>query len=100
MDFTTEDGPIWPMQVDDGGFLYSFCPAKATWDPMAREAFGILCLSLEMGCLYKDGGLIDQPDWYMQLITFFAPIYDKLKFAAKAQMVLGKSAKPPKLPRR
>ena len=93
MDFTEEDGSIWPMQVDSGGYLHSFCPAKATWDPMAREVFGILTLSMEMGCLYNAGGIIDQPDWYMSLITMFAPIYDKLKFTAKAQMVLGKGGK-------
>jgi hypothetical protein len=100
MDFTEKDGSIWPMQMDTGGFSYGFCPAKATWDPMARETYGILCLSMEMGVLYNDGGIINQPDWYMQLITMFAPIYDKLKFAGKCQMVLGKGNKTPKLPRR
>jgi len=103
MDFTNDDGAIWPIQMSPGGALYSFCPGKATWDHMAREVYGILVMSMEMGCLYNAGGIINQPTWYLDLMSFFGPIYDKLKFTSKARMVLGdgKSTKtPPSLNRR
>lgn len=88
-DFGEEDGPIWPLQISDVGGNYGFCPGKATWDHQALEAFSILSLSAEMGVLYNEGGIINQPSWYMELMTSFAPIYDKLKFTSKVKMVLG-----------
>lgn len=59
---------------------------------MVDEVLSLLTLSMEVQCLYNEGGIIDQPPWFIELLSYFAPIYDKLKFISKAKMVLGDSS--------
>jgi len=88
-DFTAEDSMIFPMQISKGGSLFSFCPAKATWDLESRHVFNLLMISTETGQLYRSGGIINQPEWFIELLSEFIPVYDKIKFTNKAQMILG-----------
>ena len=92
-DFTSDDSMIFPMQIANGGALYSFCPAKSTWDLETRNVFNILMISAETGQLYRDGGIINQPEWFITLLSEFIPVYDKIKFTNKAQMILGDGKK-------
>ena len=87
------------MQVSTGGNLYGFCPGKATWDIEVRAVFDLLIVSAETGNLYNAGGVGDQPEWFMGLLTFFLPLYDRLKFIAKAKMILGDGNNSPKTPK-
>lgn len=61
--------------------------------------FNLLTISADTGNLYCAGGVGDQPEWYVDLLTFFLPIYDRLKFIAKAKMILGDSKQKPKTPK-
>jgi hypothetical protein len=46
-------------------------------------------LSAETGQLYREGGIINQPEWFITLLADFIPVYDKIKFMNKAKMILG-----------
>lgn len=93
-DFTAEDNPaVFPISVKNGGASYGFCPAKSTWDLQTRQTFNILRISAETGQLFKSGGLVNQPEWFIELLADFLPLYDKLKFIGKAQMILGDGEK-------
>jgi hypothetical protein len=43
--------------------------------------------------MLKAGGLEDQPMWFIELLGWFIPRMDSLKFASKANMILGGSSK-------
>ena len=88
-DFDEEDASHFPMQVEKGGMTYGFCPAKSTWDHETKNVFNLLMLTAETGVMYRSGGLTDQPEWYLDLLEFFIPLYDKIKFTSKARMILG-----------
>jgi len=85
------------MQINQGGLLYPFCPGKATWDHEVRAVFNLLMFTAETGQLYRSGGLINQPEWYLDLLGMFLPLYNKINFASKVKMVLG-DGKAPKIP--
>jgi hypothetical protein len=89
MDFTEADGAIWPMYVEQGGESYGFCPGKATWDFEAASTFKMLIISAETGRMIEEGGLYDQPDWWIDLLASFLPRYDQQKFFSRAKAVLG-----------
>ncbi len=77
------------MQVSQGGALYGFCPAKATWDFQANQIFKMLVISAECGIMYTAGGIEDQPSWYFDLCAHFIPRYHDFKFNSRVKMVLG-----------
>jgi hypothetical protein len=93
-DFTFEQdkGP-WPIYVNQGGELYSFCPAKATWDHAVVNIFRLLVLSSETGALIEKGGLNDQPSWFIEHLSWFAPKYHEYKFNSRANKILGSFSK-------
>lgn len=77
------------MYVNQGGELYGFCPGKSTWDAEATNLLNILLISAETGALLYNGGIANQPDWFIELLAWFLPKYDQMKFSSKADMILG-----------
>ena len=93
-DFDTKDGAMWPMVIDKGGETYGFCPAKSTWDREAIQVFNLLTLSAETGTIeYVKGGLVDQPEWWVNELSWFIPRYKMVQFIARAKMILGDGSK-------
>lgn len=91
-DFTSADGAVFPIQIHKGaGESYGFCPAKATWDPEVKAQFEELVLIAETKWMPVAGGLYDQPAWLMDLLSWFLPKYEIMKFLRKADMILGGS---------
>lgn len=89
-DFTEEDNPsLWPMRINDGGTEYGYCPGKATWDNDAVNQFRLMSVCVELKQLPYVGGMLDQPDWVVELLSWFAPRYDSAKFSSRARQVLG-----------
>jgi len=89
MDFTSEDDVNFPMYVTKGGPLFGFCPGKATWDKEVMTIFKTLVISTETGCQYAAGGLEDQPDWWLELLSWFIPRYNDSKFASRVKSIVG-----------
>lgn len=87
------DGAIWPMTVMEGGEQYGFCPGKAQWDETVKHLFRSLLICADTGTMWEQGGIKDQPDWFVDLLSWFLPRYDTMKFLAKADMILGGSTK-------
>lgn len=77
------------MYVQQGGELYGFCPAKATWDPWTVNMYRALMVAVTTGSQWEDGGLGNQPEWWIDLLSWFATRYDITNFHRKAVMVLG-----------
>ena len=88
-DFNDQDGTQFPIRLGEGGGLYGFCPAKATWDHEATSLYRLLLLSAETGALLKTGGIADQPGWFMDLAAWFLPKYSELRFYSRAKAILG-----------
>jgi len=84
-----KDGSFWPIRIQEGGNLYQFCPGKATWDISATLMFKALIVAVETGTLWQAGGIKDQPGWFMDLLGWFAPMYDNVKFSSRARQFLG-----------
>jgi hypothetical protein len=81
------------MVISPGGTQFGFCPAKASWDQEAMGLFRILVLAAETGTMYEAGGLTDQPDWFIELASWFVPLYKQRKLAAIANAFLGDGTK-------
>lgn len=77
------------MYVNKGGTLYGFCPAKVLREQDTVQLFHVLLISAETGQMLYNGGIIDQPEWFIDLLGWFIPAYDQMKFGAKADMILG-----------
>ena len=75
--------------------MYSFCPAKATWDPTLSRLFEEMVLIAETRWMPKAGGFYDQPAELIENLTWFLPKYDFMKFSQKADMILGGSGDKP-----
>lgn len=88
-DFEHTEGNIWPMRVQEGGDLYGFCPGKAFRDAEAMLTFRLLVVSAETGAMYNEGGISNQPEWFIDLLSWFLPVYDTVKFYAKVKGVVG-----------
>lgn len=93
-DFTEKDNQkgkpqIWPIRLNKGGTLFGFCPAKATWDPVANEIFRLLVIATETGVMLEAGGINDQPDWFVENLGWFAPKYRETVFGSRARSLLG-----------
>jgi len=89
-DFTSDDGSNFPIRILEGGELYGFCPGKATRDLQVYEQFKQLIICAETGTMLFDGGLLNQPEWFIESLSWFLRKYDMLKFTSKAEMILGK----------
>lgn len=103
-DFTSLDGPFWPIQLFQGGELYSFCPGKASWDFETVSIFKLLILSSETGNInLVHGAIEDQPDWWLENVSWFIPKYKQIQFISRVKMILGdgkiSNVKPPKAKR-
>lgn len=92
-DFTAKDSNVFPVRIQEGGGLYGFCPAKATWDHEAINLFELMTLAVEHKAMLVSGGLADQPGWFISLLAWFGPAYDLQKFVSRAKMVLGDGEK-------
>lgn len=91
LDFTEKDGPFWPIQIQKGGDLYGFCPGKATWDSRAAVMYKALVVCERTGAHWQEGGIADQPDWWIDLISEFLPAMDDSRFYSRARAILGES---------
>ena len=93
-DFTSEDGPLWPMYVSSAdGELYGFCPAKSTWDSKLVDSYHELCLISELKVLPKAGGLDEQDGDLIEQLSWFLQKYDMVKYMRKVEMVMGSDDK-------
>lgn len=77
------------MRIYDGGDLYGFCPAKATWDQETVLMYRTLIVAWKCGTMLKDGSLIDQPSWWIDILAWFVQKMDHELFVSRAKMVLG-----------
>lgn len=89
LDFTEKDASFFPMVVERGGQLYGFCPGKATWDSNIAGIYQALVICAETGIMLEDGPLVDQSDWWVDLLSWFLPYYDDMKFWSRAKAILG-----------
>jgi len=90
MDFTEADNIMWPMYIVPGGELYNFCPGKSTWDIEASSAFRMLIIAAETGTMIDEGGISNQPAWWVELLSEFVPRYNQQKIFSLAKAILGK----------
>lgn len=78
------------MYVSKGGEAYSFCPGKATWDHETLEVYRLALLATESGnYLVSPGTLLDQPDEWLDILSWFVPRYKHQLFVSRARMILG-----------
>jgi hypothetical protein len=86
------------MYVTEGQASFGFCPGKATWPGYDSEVFKILIVCAETGSLWETGGISQQPVWLIDLLAWFLPRYNDLRFNNRARAILGdgKDVKPPK----
>ena len=81
------------MKVSSTGSSFGFCPGKATWDLDTRQVYELLILSCETNQLLYKGGIADQPAWFIDLLSWFAPRYDQQKFYSRAAAIFGDGKK-------
>lgn len=94
-DFTSDDGIMWPIEINKGGEKYGFCPGKATWDPEYTRLYRLMSLAAESGdWRYLDGGMVDQPSWWIDNISWFIQSYKQAQFVSRAKSVLGDGSGP------
>lgn len=77
------------MYVNKGGMQYNFCPGKATWDHEARKLYEVMVTVAHTGALWDAGGLSEQPTWFVDMLAWFLPLYDRVKFFSRAAAILG-----------
>lgn len=75
------------MSVTRGGLTFGFCPAKATWDTEAVSLFQLLVTCTETGAMLESGGLNEQPYWWIELVSWFAPMYNERRFANRVRAI-------------
>lgn len=89
-DFTEDDGQLWPIYLTPGGNPYSFCPGKATWDQDLNDVYRLMSLAAEISDLHLvHGGLVDQPEWWIEQMSWFLPAYNHHKFYARVRGIVG-----------
>lgn len=81
------------MVIEPGGTPFGFCPGKASWDSEAMGLYRILVLSSETGNMYEAGGLACQPEWFIDLASWFIPLYKQRKLATIARAFIGDGTK-------
>lgn len=91
-DFTHKDhAGVFPILITKDGEQFSFCPGKATWDSSVVAVYNSLVISAETGCMWNEGGLSEQPQWFMDLLSLFIVRYNDHKFWSRARAILGES---------
>lgn len=80
---------VFPIYVHQSGELYGFCPAKATWDPETTLLFRSLHVAAMTGSMWQDGGMKDQPTWWIELLSWFIQRHDAESFGSKVRAVMG-----------
>lgn len=85
-DFTEDEGPF-PIQISPGGPTFNFCPAKASKDHETIEAYQTLVCILETGKWPIDGGLNDQENEWVELVSIFGPYKRSLEFNERYNMI-------------
>ena len=81
------------MYINKGGDTYGFCPAKANWDQDTRAIFDLLLVAAETGQLLYTGGILNQPNWFIEMLSWFAPRYDAMKFYSRMGNIFGGDSK-------
>jgi hypothetical protein len=81
------------MRVHEGGGLYGFCPGKATTDQDALLVYRALLVCDRTGANWQEGGIADQPTWWIELVSDFLPRIDDMRFYSRARAILGDSSK-------
>lgn len=79
---------MWPISIYKGGTQYGYCPAKATWDEGAVSLFRKLVLSTETSVMLESGGINDQPDWFIEQLSWFAPRYKETKLMSLIERLM------------
>lgn len=77
------------MYVTKDGMQYGFCPGKASWDPEAGALYEMLVITAHTGTMWDDGGVSDQPEWFVSILAWFLPMYDRVRFFSRAKAILG-----------
>lgn len=75
--------------------MFGFCPAKATWDARVMALYKALVVSAETGTQWTVGGIAEQPDWWVDLLSWFAPAYNESRFNSRARAILGDGSSKP-----
>lgn len=88
-DFTYKDGGLFPLYIEQGGNPYGFCPGKATWDRETTFLYQALVVSAETGIMIEQGSLLEQPEWWVDLLAWFLPAYSDQRFYSRARAILG-----------
>lgn len=92
-DFKEADGSFWPIQLTPAGGQYGFCPSKALRDIEATSIYQLLVITAETGQLAYPGCLSDQPEWYIDILSWFLARYNELRFYSRARAILGDGKK-------
>lgn len=50
-------------------------------------------LTCETGVMIVNGGIVDQPDWFIENLFWFLPRYNSIKFYSRAASILGNDDK-------
>lgn len=69
--------------------MYGFCPSKATWNPQLVDLCKLLMITAETGAMLNQGGLTDQPEWFIESLGWFLPKYQISKLNMIAKMFVG-----------
>lgn len=46
-------------------------------------------VAAEQKAMLVEGGIGDQPSWFISMLSWFVPAYDTQKFVSRAKMILG-----------
>jgi len=99
-DYTSKDKNIFPIKLTPDGHPFGFCPAKAKLDNRALFLSNIFTVACETKQLYYPGGINNQPQWFIDILCWYAPMYDNIKWYSRMNSLFGgkgtKTTKPPK----
>jgi len=60
-----------------------------TWDQEAISIFELMVVAVEQKAMLVEGGIANQPTWFISLLAWFGPAYEGLKFMSRVRMVVG-----------
>lgn len=88
-DFDSTDGSFFPIGITKRGPFFSFCPGKATWDPELADIYRMLEIVYFTGLMPDGSDLLSQPDWFVDMLHTFLPLYDDHKFYQRQRSIWG-----------
>jgi hypothetical protein len=88
-DFTSEDGNVFPIMIRKDGQRYGFCPAKVTWDDSVLWWYRMLTVCAETNQLPNGEPVVYQSVEWIELLSWFLPVYDQMKFKRNLEMIFG-----------